>query len=156
MTPDGGREPFRRKPRAGEVVPDLRRDLAAAGDAANGLDRDHRGEPGPVREGGERREVGAGEDPPPDQAAVAVVERVEARPQPGPTHEISRLKAALKRGARAYRNGRGGGQIANLQCVALGCSCTASSLTAPRALIPLISCVGPGRGPGRPSGSRPP
>ena len=56
----------------------------------------------------------------------------------GPTHEISRLKAALKRGARAYRNGRGGGQIANLQCVALGCSCTVSSLTAPRALIPLI------------------
>ena len=59
----------------------------------------------------------------------------------GQTHEISRLKAALKRGARAYRDRRGGGQIANLRCVDSGCSCTASSLTAPRALIPLISCV---------------
>ncbi len=62
----------------------------------------------------------------------------------GPTHEISRLKAALKQGARAYRHGRGWGQIANLWCIALGCSCTASSLTAPRALIALISCVDPG------------
>src|SRR5204862_179150 len=63
------------------VVPDLGRDLAATRDAADGLDRRHRGEPGPVPERGERREVGAGEHPPADQPAVALVERVEAGAQ---------------------------------------------------------------------------
>src|SRR4051812_20921072 len=81
-----------------------------------------------------------GLDPP--AASTSQMGRVETE-GPGQTHEISRLKATAKRGARAYRNRRGGGKIANLQCIDLGCSCTASSLTTPCTLIALISCVGP-------------
>src|SRR4051812_13417998 len=77
VPPDGHGQRLRRERRAGQVVPDLGRDLAAAGDAADGLDRQYRPQARPVLEGGEGVEVREGEHPPADQAAVAAVERVE-------------------------------------------------------------------------------
>src|SRR3954464_1042895 len=57
------------------------------GYAADGLDRQHRGQPGPVLQGGEDANVRAGEDPPAHQAAVAVIEGVEGRAERGAERE---------------------------------------------------------------------
>src|SRR4051794_7443358 len=78
MAPDGGRQRLRRQLGARQVVAGLGRDLAAAGDAADGLDRQHRPQARPVLEGGEDAHVRAGEDAPAHPPPVAVVERVEA------------------------------------------------------------------------------
>src|SRR3954470_9136014 len=61
----------------------------------------------------------------------------------GPTHEISHSRRRSSERQDAYRNRREQGWFANLGCVGLGRARTVPSLTAPRALIPLISCVGP-------------
>src|SRR4051812_29336944 len=64
VPPDGHGQRLRRERRAGQVVPDPGRDLAAAGDAADGLDGQHRPRARPGREGGEDARVRAGEEYP--------------------------------------------------------------------------------------------
>src|SRR5689334_6181514 len=64
---------------AAEEVADLGLDLAGAGDAADRLHRQHRGQLGPATQGLELPSGGAHEDAPADQAAVAL-EGVEHRP----------------------------------------------------------------------------
>src|SRR3954469_4470437 len=65
---------------AGEEVADLGLDPTGAGDAADRLHRQHRGQLGPAIQGLELPSGGAHEDAPADQAAVALVEGVEHRP----------------------------------------------------------------------------
>src|SRR5512147_1830924 len=56
-------------------------DLAGAVDAADGLDRQHCGEVGPVFEAGKDPNIRAGEHPPAHQSAVAPVKGITARAQ---------------------------------------------------------------------------
>src|SRR5215212_6180412 len=74
-----------------EEVADLGLDLAAAGDAADRLHRQHRAQLGPATQGLETLRRRVQEDAPADQAAVALVEGVEHRPAAGPEAKAGAL-----------------------------------------------------------------
>src|SRR4051812_45515093 len=95
MASDGGGELCRRQLAAGEIVADLGRDLARAVDAADVLDREHRGQAPPTLDGGQRLDLGAGEDAPAHQPAVALVKGIEAGLQGATQREGFGLEPAL-------------------------------------------------------------
>src|SRR4051812_11909664 len=77
---------------AREEVADLGFDLTGAGDAADRLHRQHRGQLGPATQGLKLAGGWAREDPPTDQAAMTFVEGVEHRPPSGPAAEAGALE----------------------------------------------------------------
>ena len=87
VAPDGGRQRLWRDFGARDEVSDLGRDFALAVDPADGLDRQHRGQLGPVLQASEGAHVRAGEHPPAHQPAVAVVEGVEEGAERGTQRE---------------------------------------------------------------------
>src|ERR671939_1869498 len=92
MPPDRPRQSDGIVAAAGEEVADLGLDLAGAGDAADRLHRQHRGQLGPATPGLELAGGWAREDAPADQAAVASVEGVEHRAPSGPAAEAGALE----------------------------------------------------------------
>ena len=64
--------------------------------------------------------------------------------QSGRTHEISCLKVALKRGAKTYRGRGSRARFISSNCIRSARLFALSSLTAPCALVGVISCVRPG------------
>src|SRR3954447_26929102 len=66
------------------------------------------------------------------------------RGRTGPTHEISHSGRRSSTGLSSYRKRGLQAQSANLEYMRLARITVPFSLTAPRALIALISCVGPG------------
>src|SRR3712207_1597897 len=77
---------------AGEEVADLGLGLAGAGDPAERLHRQHRGQLGPATQGLKLPGGWAREDAPADQAAVTFVEGIEHRPPSGPAAEAGALE----------------------------------------------------------------
>src|SRR5512139_1729340 len=97
MTANRLRQPQRIAGGAGEEVADLGVYLTTPIDAADGLNRQHGAQPGPVAQGIERRRLGADKDAASDQAAMAVIDGIEGGSAPGAALEAVGVEMASHR-----------------------------------------------------------